>query len=139
MWRLREILNAIGEDPTDEELFALIAEGDVDGEGGLTFPELLRIVQAHKSQSGRLELDQVSLDAWIALGGNPDKSGKVPLTALKVVAEDFELDIDVEGILRSQIEERLKGTLSYSSGKAIRISVPSHIDFDTLVALFTDQ
>lgn len=45
---------------------------------GITFPDFLHMIEANKLRSLEVDSGDDTLDAFIACGGNPDKSGYVP-------------------------------------------------------------
>eukprot|EP00002_Diphylleia_rotans_P002901 TRINITY_DN1189_c0_g1_i6.p1 TRINITY_DN1189_c0_g1~~TRINITY_DN1189_c0_g1_i6.p1 ORF type:complete len:107 (-),score=29.95 TRINITY_DN1189_c0_g1_i6:703-1023(-) len=57
MWELRGILQAMGQDPTEEELFQMISEVDDDGSGCIEFSEFLKVIASQKAQSVQVDDD----------------------------------------------------------------------------------
>lgn len=135
MWRIREILQAMGLEPTDEELFTMISDADVNGEGVLSFQELLRIIQHQKTQGSGTDDDMDTLFAWQALGGSSDKSGKIALSALREVVYKFDLQINLEALIRAQIERRLNASLTVQQKKFV---VPEDLDYDEFKSLLSE-
>ena len=74
---LRQVLKSMGQEPTDEELFHVIAECDRDCSGDIDFAEFIDMVerQAQKAELWNDEAD--ALDAFAACGGGPDGTGTV--------------------------------------------------------------
>ena len=135
MWRIREILQAIGLEPTDEELFTMIADADVNSDGLLSFQELLRIIQHQKTRGSGSDDDQDVLSAWQALGGAYDKSGKIPLASLKEVVAKFDMQINLDSIIRAQIERRLSASLTVQTKKIV---IPEELDYDEFKVLLAE-
>lgn len=106
---MRLLLEAIGENPTEEELFRFMADVDEGGKGEIEFSEFLRAFE--KQRGGHVDPDEEAdtIDAFVSLGGNPDRTGFIENTKLiKVVRDEFgmtikldrlieELDIDKDG------------------------------------------
>jgi calmodulin len=106
---MRLLLEAIGENPTEEELFRFMADVDEGGKGEIEFSEFLRAFE--KQRGGHVDPDEEAdtIDAFVSLGGNPDRTGFIDNTKLiKVVRDEFgmtikldrlieELDIDKDG------------------------------------------
>lgn len=136
MWRIREILQAIGLEPTDEELFTMIADADVNSDGLLTFQELLRIIQHQRTRGSGSDDDQDVLSAWHALGGAYDKSGKISLSALKAIVTLFDMQINLDSIIRAQIERRLSASLTVQTKKIV---IPEDLDYDDFKALLAES
>merc|ERR1711988_2075895 len=68
-WELRAMLQSMGQDPTDEELFDMIAEVDSDGSGEIDFSEFLKVIIAQKAKQAGQDDESDTVDAFIALGG----------------------------------------------------------------------
>lgn len=102
IWELRQVLEAMGQAPTEEELFAMIAEVDDNMSGSIDFSEFLAVVESQKQQAEQLSKNNDLLDAFVACGGNPDKSGHVKReTLVKIIKHDFQLTIDLEELIDS--------------------------------------
>lgn len=74
---LRAAMEALGQHPSDEELLAMIALVDDDNSGQIEFAEFLKVVESHRVGPGRAEDDADTVAAFVAMGGNPDKTGFV--------------------------------------------------------------
>merc|ERR1712216_951287 len=72
VWELKATLNAMGQYPTDEELLQMIAEADDDGDTVL---------------------------AYVALGGNADKTGCISAKKLEATINQFGLTIDIKKLI----------------------------------------
>eukprot|EP00002_Diphylleia_rotans_P002899 TRINITY_DN1189_c0_g1_i1.p1 TRINITY_DN1189_c0_g1~~TRINITY_DN1189_c0_g1_i1.p1 ORF type:complete len:136 (-),score=41.35 TRINITY_DN1189_c0_g1_i1:297-704(-) len=96
MWELRGILQAMGQDPTEEELFQMISEVDDDGSGCIEFSEFLKVIASQKAQSVQVDDDSDTVDAFVAMGGNPDKTGQISVDKLIKTIKEFGLTIDIE-------------------------------------------
>ncbi|GKT19393.1 Dynein light chain [Aduncisulcus paluster] len=135
VWNLKEVLHKLGEDPSEEELFSLTTEVDVQASGLLRFEHLLSILSILMQRGGQLEDDQETLDAWLALGGAPDKSGKVPMRKLGSVVKEFGLHVHVEAILRAQMEQRASSSLQRKE----KIIIPEDLDYSEFRSLLTES
>jgi len=100
MWELRATLQSMGQDPTDEELFDMIAEVDSDGSGEIDFSEFLKVIQSQKSKLANQDDESDTVDAFIALGGHADKTGEISTDKLRAIVKDFGLTIDIERLIR---------------------------------------
>merc|ERR1711959_852195 len=72
VWELKATLNAMGQYPTDEELLQMIAEVDDDSDTVL---------------------------AYVALGGNADKTGCISAKKLEATINQFGLTIDIKKLI----------------------------------------
>ena len=52
---MKQLLEAIGESPTEEELFRFMAEVDEDGRGEIEFSEFLRAFEKQRGGQGSFE------------------------------------------------------------------------------------
>merc|ERR1711981_646186 len=75
VWELKATLNAMGQYPTDEELLQMIAEVDDDGSNEIEFSEFLKVIENQKKRDARADDDSDTVLAYVALGGNADKTG----------------------------------------------------------------
>ena len=53
-WELKETLKAMGQNPTDEEVFQMLSQVDDDGSGSIEFPEFLKVIEAQKEAFAKL-------------------------------------------------------------------------------------
>ena len=67
------------------------------------------------------------MDAFVAMGGNEDKSGKVYIThifkvdadkLIDIIKNEFELTIDIENLIK-EIDEDGSGEIEYDEFKAL--------------------
>ncbi|KAJ1638008.1 flagellar outer dynein arm light chain 5 [Pavlovales sp. CCMP2436] len=96
---LRATLQAVGQNPSDEELFDMIAEVDADGSGEIDFPEFLKVMMAQKQKQAASSDESDTIDAFVALGGGQDKSGEITTEKLRKVVKEFGLTIDIEALI----------------------------------------
>eukprot|EP00938_MAST-03A_sp_MAST-3A-sp1_P000652 g652.t1 len=73
-WELKEVLEAMGQTPTDEELFQMINDVDDNASGSIDFTEFLKVVEKQKERTAKFDDESDILDAFVACGGNSDKS-----------------------------------------------------------------
>ena len=90
----------MGQDLEDEEIFDLIATVDADGSGQIDFPEFLTVILNQKAATAGQDDESDTVDAFIALGGNDDKTGQVSTDKLRGIIKDFGLTIDIERLIR---------------------------------------
>ena len=83
MGELRIAMEALGQHPTEEELLAMIQMVDEDNSGQIEFAEFLKVVESHRAGAGRSDDESDTLAAFVAMGGNPDKSGYVEVRGRK--------------------------------------------------------
>ena len=103
----------MGQDPSDEELFDMIAAVDDDGSGEIDFGEFCRVIMNQKAQAAAQTDETDTVDAFIALGGNADKTGQVSADKLRSIIKDFGLTIDIERLIR-EVDTDHSGFIDYS-------------------------
>eukprot|EP00879_Flechtneria_rotunda_P025052 GHRR01026589.1.p1 GENE.GHRR01026589.1~~GHRR01026589.1.p1 ORF type:complete len:114 (+),score=30.42 GHRR01026589.1:57-398(+) len=67
---LKFALNAMGQYPTDEELFVMIHDVDEDNSGEIDFQEFCKVILKHKAATAKDSDEADTIDAFVALGGN---------------------------------------------------------------------
>lgn len=101
---LGEVLQAMGQKPSDDDLFFLLCEVD-DGamSGELSFAEFLQIIATQKERAVHGDASAHDmLDAYVACGGNPDGGGNVDAsTLIRIVKNDFGLTINIEELIHA--------------------------------------
>jgi len=121
VWELRTVFEKIGERPTEESLFQMISEVDDNVNGSIDFSEFLRIFtrQRWPGESTGKNDDGDFVDAFVACGGNPDRSGHVLRDILvRIIKKDFGLTVDIDGLL-SRIDNDGNHQISYDEFKLL--------------------
>eukprot|EP00744_Colponema_vietnamica_P001450 GILI01002402.1.p1 GENE.GILI01002402.1~~GILI01002402.1.p1 ORF type:complete len:149 (+),score=45.92 GILI01002402.1:143-589(+) len=118
-FELRVVLEAMGQNPTDEEIFQMMSEVDDDMSGQIDFAEFLKVIEKQKQSAQDCEDETDLIDAFVSMGGNPDKSGKVDAEKLiRVIKHEFGLTIDIEGLIRSVDTDR-SGSIEFDEFKLL--------------------
>lgn len=95
------------------ELCKLLAELDTLHSGAINFEQVLEIYQKKRQAEIYGESDQVTLDAYTAIGGPADKSGHIDGEVLvRIIKQEFELPIDIEELIRS-VDDSGNGEIEY--------------------------
>eukprot|EP00927_Polykrikos_kofoidii_P044735 TRINITY_DN3861_c0_g1_i3.p2 TRINITY_DN3861_c0_g1~~TRINITY_DN3861_c0_g1_i3.p2 ORF type:complete len:149 (+),score=55.06 TRINITY_DN3861_c0_g1_i3:120-566(+) len=106
---MKLLLEAIGEAPTEEELFRFMTDVDEDGTGEIEFAEFLQAFEKQRGGAQVVEDELDTLDAFVALGGNADKSGFIDTQRLiHVVKEEFGMTIKIERLIEELDKDRDK-------------------------------
>ena len=118
IYELRDVLEAMGQQPTEEELFQLLNSVDEDGTGEIDFAEFLKgvslcitlicigqqiffnkkclllVIEHQKTRAEDADDEGDMLDAFVACGGDSDKGGHVKReTLVRIIKQDFGLPI----------------------------------------------
>lgn len=110
---MRLLLEAIGENPTEEELTRFMAEVDEGGKGEIEFSEFLRAFE--KQRGGQVDPHLLSeiVDSFVALGGNRDKSGAIdPAKLIHTVRDVFGMTLRVEKLVE-ELDVNKDGRISF--------------------------
>ncbi|MGB1599143.1 MAG: EF-hand domain-containing protein [Promethearchaeia archaeon] len=117
-WELKEAMKSLGQNPTDEEVFGLLAQVDTDGSGNIDFQEFLQVIEKQRDSQGDTGEDWDMVSAFVALGGNADKSGEIDIDKLRDMINKFELTIDIEGLIE-ETDKDGSGLIDYGEFKAM--------------------
>ncbi|KAG2496512.1 hypothetical protein HYH03_005336 [Edaphochlamys debaryana] len=115
---LRTALSALGQNPSEEEMFVMISQVDEDGSRLIEFAEFVRVIQINKQLSSKDADEAETLDAFVALGGNADRTGRISMDKLKAICEEFELTINVDRLVKDA-DADFSGFLSYDEFRAL--------------------
>eukprot|EP01023_Acetabularia_acetabulum_P068700 TRINITY_DN9785_c1_g1_i1.p2 TRINITY_DN9785_c1_g1~~TRINITY_DN9785_c1_g1_i1.p2 ORF type:complete len:162 (-),score=28.94 TRINITY_DN9785_c1_g1_i1:113-598(-) len=109
---LKALLNQMNLYPTDEEMFVLMNSVDDDGSGEIDFTEFLNLVQVQKTMAKKVNDDSDTIEAFVALGGNRDLSGKVLIQKLQDVINEFELTVSLPELVKD-VDKDQSGEITY--------------------------
>ena len=106
VWELKQVLEAMGQKPSEEELFQMISEVDENMVGAINFADFLQVIEFQKVRTLNYDDDTDMIDAFVACGGLSDKTGFVKRdTLVKIVKHDFGLTIDIEDLINKYDNE----------------------------------
>lgn len=96
---LRIVLEMMGQKTTEEEIFRMIAEADAENTGEISYAQFKHVIgEQKKNQSATNEED--TLDAFVAMGGQPDGDGSIDAAKLiRIIKDEFEMTIDIEKLI----------------------------------------
>lgn len=75
------------------------AQVDDDGSGSIEFPEFLKVIEAQKEAATQQNDESDLIDAFVAMGGNIDKTGHVEAEKLRRTIKAFELTVDIDRLI----------------------------------------
>ena len=64
------------------------------------FSEFLKVIASQKTKTAQMDDESDTVDAFIALGGNPDKTGEISCDKLRATIKEFGLTIDIDRLIR---------------------------------------
>mmetsp|Transcript_2649 Transcript_2649/g.9347 ORF Transcript_2649/g.9347 Transcript_2649/m.9347 type:complete len:148 (-) Transcript_2649:1338-1781(-) len=115
---LRATLNAMGQNPTDEELFHMMNSVDEDKSGEIEFTEFLKVIENQKEAAAAAASDADTVEAFVALGGNIDRTGTISADKLRNVCKEFGLTIDIDKLIR-ETDTDGSGEIDYEEFKGM--------------------
>jgi len=111
---LRAALQNMGHQPTEEELYRMMNEGDRNGTGEckISFDNFMSIIYEQK-RSVEDSMKGDVLNAFQALGGDINEGHGIDLEKVReIVKREFDMDIDMNKFVRSY-QEGDKASLSF--------------------------
>ena len=97
----------------------MVSEVDDNMSGSIDFGEFLKVVECQKQRAENLDDDHDLIDAFVACGGKPDKSGNVKRdTLVKIIKKDFGLTIDIEELI-NKIDTDGSGEIEFEEFKIL--------------------
>lgn len=119
VWELRQVLEAMGQKPTEEELFQMISEVDENMSGCIDFAEFLKVIENQKDRAENYDDESDMIDAFVACGGLPDKSGHVKReTLIRIIKVDFGLTINIEDLI-NKVDQDGSGEIEFEEFKTL--------------------
>ncbi|GMH53287.1 hypothetical protein TL16_g01416, partial [Triparma laevis f. inornata] len=119
VWELRQVLEAMGQKPTEEELFQMISEVDDNMSGSIDFGEFLKVIENQKERAENFDDENDMIDAFVACGGKANKEGHVKReTLVRIIKQDFGLTIDIEELI-NKIDSDGSGEIEFDEFKIL--------------------
>ena len=90
----------------------------------MTLKELLHIIKNSMKKQAKMILVRkkvwlISVEAFVSIGGNPDKSGDIDASKLiKIIKDEFQMTIDIERLIH-EIDHNKSGGISYDEFKTL--------------------
>ncbi len=109
---LRAALDRAGDTVTQDEAYWMISVSDPENTGKIQFAQFKSLIN-DKRENERGSSEQDLLDAFVAMGGEPDGDGAIDATKLiKTIKEEFEMTIDIEKLIK-EIDEDGSGQIEF--------------------------
>eukprot|EP00697_Spironema_sp_BW2_P008064 gnl/Spiro4/22560_TR11127_c4_g1_i1.p1 gnl/Spiro4/22560_TR11127_c4_g1~~gnl/Spiro4/22560_TR11127_c4_g1_i1.p1 ORF type:complete len:167 (-),score=42.91 gnl/Spiro4/22560_TR11127_c4_g1_i1:40-540(-) len=108
------VLRAIGYKITDEEAFTLLDGVERRCPNTIDFDEFLLVFEAKKraSRTNVLGYDPDTADAFVAMGGKPDRTGDISTDKLRKTVKEFGLTIDIDQLI-TEYDRDSSGMIDY--------------------------
>ena len=113
---LRIVLEMMGQKTTEEEIFRMIAEADAENTGEISYAQFKHVISEQKKNQSASN-DEDTIDAYVAMGGLPDKEGFIDAAKLiNIIKNEFEMTIDIDKLIED-IDEDGSGQIEYDEFK----------------------
>ena len=105
VFELKSVLEAIGQTPSEDDVFNMISEiGELGGE--LDFQDFVRLIIYQKQRAGKCSASETDcLDAFVACGGNADKSGYIEKGNLSRIISHIGINFDLNKIYGTTLND----------------------------------
>ena len=115
---LKDALERVGEKVTEDETFRMISIADPENSGRLQFSDFKSLVlQKREDERGSSEEDL--LDAFVAMGGQPDGEGSIDADKLiSTIKKEFEMTIDIEKLI-AEVDSDTSGLIEFDEFKEL--------------------
>ena len=115
---LKQALEHLNERVSDTQVFRMIADSDPNNTGQMAFATFREIVM-EKRENERGSDDADLLDAYVAMGGDPDGGGCVDAEKLiETIKKEFEMTIDIEKLI-AEVDEDGSGEIEFDEFKEL--------------------
>lgn len=116
---VKYVLEMMGLKITEVEMFKMISEIDPDNTGIILYSEFKTRIVHREIQRLKGSDETELLDAFVAMGGEPDGEGCVDAKKLiDTIKNEFEMTIDIEKLIE-EIDEDGSGEIEFDEFKAL--------------------
>lgn len=97
----------------------MMTQVDENMSGSIDFAEFLKVIENQKERAENFDDESDMVDAFVACGGNNDKSGHVKReTLIRIIKQDFGLTIDIEDLI-NRVDTDGSGEIEYEEFKTL--------------------
>ena len=115
---LKHALESLGERVSDTQVFRMIADADPNNLGVIQYSMFLEMVK-EKRESEKGTDEQDLLDAYVAMGGDPDGGGCVDADKLiATIKTEFEMTIDIVKLI-AEVDDDGSGEIEFDEFKEL--------------------
>ena len=127
---LKKALERVGETVSDDQVYWMIAMADPENKGFINFAQFKMIIE-EKRENERGSTEEDLLDAFVAMGGEPDGDGAINAEKLiATIKNEFEMTIDIEKLIE-EIDEDGSGQIEFDEFTALlQAGAPGEDDDD---------
>ena len=115
---LQGALEALGEKVTPFRVYVMISQVDPENTGLIMFSQFKQIV-IDKRENEAGSSDEDLLDAFVAMGGQPDGEGSIDAeTLIDTIKNQFEMTINIEELIQ-EVDEDGSGEIEFDEFKQL--------------------
>ena len=115
---LKKALEHACEKVTDDEVYWMISMADPENKGTIQFAQFKNLIN-EKRENERGSTEEDLLDAFVAMGGEPDGDGAINAEKLiETIKVEFEMTIDIEKLIQ-EIDEDGSGQIEFDEFTAL--------------------
>ena len=116
---VNEIIDKMKLKMSQDERFKLVADIDPDNQGVIEYSDLKQRLVAREVERLDGSDDTELLDAFVAMGGQPDGEGCVDADLLiHIIKNDFGMTIDIEALIK-EVDEDGSGEIEFDEFKSL--------------------
>ena len=109
---LRIVLKMMGITVTDSKLQRMMVEASPNRPQMINKEQFKRVIGKQRNSQNKSN-EEDTLDAYVALGGNPDRSGHIDAHQLiNIIKNQFEMTIDIEKLI-AEVDGDKSGMIEY--------------------------
>jgi Ca2+-binding EF-hand superfamily protein len=106
IYELKAVMNAVSSGTLfAEQVMMILADVEPESPDCFTYEEFLDMMRIYKKQYRGIEQDDETLAAFVALGGNKDRTGSISTEKMKEVVRELGLTIDIEQLILEADED----------------------------------
>ena len=124
---LKKALEHAGEKLSDDWCYLMISKADPENKGTIQFSQFKQLIM-EKREDERGSSEEDLLDAFVAMGGEPDGDGAINAEKLiETIKHEFEMTIDIEALIE-EIDEDGSGQIEFDEFTALLTNGPAGDD-----------
>jgi len=124
---IKAALERLGQCISENDCFRMISQSDPENTGYIQFSDFKNFISEKKEQEKGTS-DEDLLDAFVAMGGEPDGEGFIDADKLiDTIKNEFEMTIDIENLIL-KIDEDGSGEIEFDEFKELLRAAKKRID-----------
>eukprot|EP00762_Andalucia_godoyi_P001732 ANDGO_07116.mRNA.1 Dynein 18 kDa light chain len=126
IFELKEVFHEMGASVLSaEDIMQLLGEVDATNDAELSWETFLQMQRIYKKRFKGIDIDMDLVAAFVALGGNPDRTGCISNETLIQTVADLGLTIKIEDLV-AEIDEDKSGYIDFEEFASMMREVDPH-------------